>query len=304
MSSNVEKYLVVLAGPTAVGKTSLSLSLALRYNTAIVSADSRQLYREMQIGTAKPTPEELASVPHHFIDHLSLDEEYTAGRFQRECSALLAELFQTKDIVLLVGGSGLYLRAAIEGFDEMPEVPLEIRDRWKEVLKEQGIEHLRHELLRLDPVYHAEVDLHNARRLVRALSMIETTGKPFSDFRNQARQDNPFQIIKVFCNLPREELYERIESRVDQMIADGLLEEVQSLQRYRETQAMQTVGYREIIAHLDGACTLEEAIDKIKQHTRNYAKRQLTWFRNQGDWKEFNPPNEEEIALFIHEKRE
>lgn len=301
MPPNVNKYLVVIAGPTAVGKTVLSADLAGRYETVVVSADSRQIFREMDIGTAKPTPAEMRGVPHHFIDRLSLDTPYSAGRYARDCHALLDELFQEHRLVFLTGGSGLYIRAVIEGFDKMPEVSLEVRRKWERVQAEEGIEALQDAMSRQDPEFASQVDMQNPRRLVRALALMETSGKPVSELRKAAKQALPFEVIRVFCNLPRKELYERVHARVDAMMKAGLVEEVRSLMPYRDAQAMQTVGYKELVAHFDGKYTMDEAIAKIRQHSCNYAKRQITWFRNQGDWTEINPPDPEVIHQLIRE---
>lgn len=293
-----------MAGPTGVGKTQVTLDLASRFGSVIVSADSRQIYREMAIGTARPTPVQRDQVPHYLIDYVSLSEEYSAGRYARECTQLLEQLFMHHDIVFLAGGSGLYIRAVIEGFDEMPAVPGEIREKWTRSFEERGLAFLQQELSLRDPGYTTKVDLQNPRRLIRALSVMDASGTSFSALRKKHPVEHPFEILKIFCNLPRKELYTRIHQRVDEMIVQGLVEEVTSLLPYRHTQAMQSVGYREIIAYLDGASTLEEAIAKIKQHTCNYAKRQLTWFRHQGDWTEFNPPDVEVIDRFIRRKLE
>jgi tRNA dimethylallyltransferase len=295
----VNKYLVVIAGPTAVGKTQIAIELAKRFQTVIVSADSRQLFREMNIGTAKPTQAELAAVPHYFINHASLDEPYSAGKYALECHTLLERLFEKHHIVFLVGGAGFYVRAVIEGFDKMPTVPLQIREKWERIQRDEGLHVLQDALRKADPEFSKLVDMKNHRRLVRALSLIDTSGKTVTELRKQARASLPFNVLKFFLNLPREELYARIHARVDAMIAAGLVDEVRSLLPYRDAQAMQTVGYKEVIEYLDGKCTLDEAIMKIKQHSCNYAKRQLTWFRNQGDWLEFNPPEAEEIAKYI-----
>lgn len=288
-----------MAGPTAVGKTAASVKLAFRFDTEVISADSRQIYREMSIGTAKPTPDQLSRVKHHFIDHISLNEEYSAGRYARECLALLSTLFEQHDIVIMTGGSGLYIKAVIDGFDEMPSVSRDIRDKWKLAYTEKGLAFLQQELTILDPGYADTVDMQNAHRLIRALSVIEASGKPFSELRKKQEANRPFEIIKVLCNLPRQELYARIHQRVDDMVTNGLVEEVKSLLHHRHTQAMQTVGYKELLSWMDGACTYEEAIAKIKQHSCNYAKRQLTWFRHHGDWTEFSPPDVGAIVDFV-----
>lgn len=290
---------MVIAGPTAVGKTRIAIDLAKRYRSVIVSADSRQVFSGMRIGTARPTPEEEQEVPHFLVGHVAPGTSYSAGAYARECTALLDTLFAEHDIVFLVGGSGLYLRAVLEGFDDMPAVPAGIRQKWIHTFETQGIEALQHALQERDPVYAPQVDLQNPHRLIRALSVMEASGKLYSDLRRRSQAALPFHVMRILCNLPRPILYDRIHRRVDVMMTAGLLDEVRSLLPYRHTQVMQTVGYRELIASLDGAITLEEAVVKIKQHTCNYAKRQLTWFRHQGDWNEFNPPDTAEIAAYI-----
>jgi tRNA dimethylallyltransferase len=302
MPPKVKKYLVVIGGPTGVGKTRIAIDLAKTYNTVIVSADSRQLYREMNIGTAKPTPEERAQVPHYLIDYVSIKDEYSAGGYARACKSLLQELFTERDIIFMVGGSGLYIRAVIDGFDEMPVVPKDIREKWKQIYTEKGIGFLQQEVTILDPEYAAKVDMENPHRLVRALSLMEVSNTPISILHRNVLEQRPFEVIRILCNLPRQELYDRIRNRVDEMISAGLINEVRSLLPYKDTQAMQTVGYKEIVSFLDGHLTQEEAIAKIKQHSCNYAKRQLTWFRHQGEWREFNPPEVDDIHHYIKSK--
>lgn len=294
------KYVIALAGPTAVGKTECAIALAQHFNTVILSADSRQVFRQLSIGTAKPTFEQLAVVPHHYVGHLNVTDTYSAGRWAEDALALLDRLFEQHDTVVVTGGSGLYFKALLDGFDDMPAVPDEVKDRWEHSFQAKGIGHLQEELSRKDPDYFESVDQSNPRRLLRALSVIDHTERPFSSFRQNEHADRPFAAIRIFCNRPREELYERINQRVDNMMADGLLDEVRAMLPHRDLQALQTVGYRELFAHLDGDMDLTSAVDKIKQHTRNYAKRQVTWFSNQGDWKEISPPDWPEIVAYIN----
>ncbi|MDX1478361.1 MAG: tRNA (adenosine(37)-N6)-dimethylallyltransferase MiaA [Saprospiraceae bacterium] len=302
MPSKSNKYVVAVAGPTAVGKTGIAIALAEHFDTVVLSADSRQMYRQMSIGTAKPTAEELARATHYFVDSLDITDRYSAGIWAREALALLDDLFQQHDLVIVTGGSGLYLRALLDGFDEMPDVPESYRTYWEETLETSGLAVLQTALQHRDPAYYAEVDHHNPHRLIRALTVIDYTGQPFSSFRREQQASRPFGAIRIFCNRPRDELYDRINRRVDAMIARGLVREAESLVRYQELQALQTVGYTEIFAYLAGKWDLETAIEKIKQHTRNYAKRQVTWFSNQGVWREFNPPEWQEIAEYITRK--
>ena len=273
------KKLIVIAGPTAVGKTAIAIKLAQHLKTDIVSADSRQFYREMFIGTAKPDDEELAQAKHYFINSHSIIENFTVGDFEKQALELLDKLFKTHDQVIMAGGSGLFIQAVTQGFDELPVAYPTTRTRLNQELAENGIQYLQEKLKTADPVYYAQVDLNNPQRLIRALEVFETTGKPFSSYRNASTNKRPFETIKIGLNLPREVLYERINQRVDVMINQGLLEEVQSLLPYRHFNALNTVGYNELFGYLDGKTDLDTAIALIKQNTRRFAKRQLTWFR-------------------------
>ncbi len=276
-----QKHLVVIGGPTAVGKTAAAIAVAQRLGTEILSADSRQFYRELNIGTAKPSPEERAAVPHHFIDSLSIHQDYSVGDFERDALQLLQGLFQRYDTLLLVGGSGLYLRAVCEGLDEFPEVPPAVRRQVRRLFEEEGLEALQEELRRRDPAYFARVDRHNPQRLMRALEVCLAAGRPFSSFRTGKPKPRPFQPLLFYLTLERPLLYRRIDQRVDAMMQEGLLEEARSLFPHRHLNALQTVGYQELFDYLEGKTTLEEAVRLIKRNTRRYAKRQLTYFRNQ-----------------------
>ena len=282
MSIN-SKTLVVVAGPTAVGKTAVAIELAKKLNTEIISADSRQFYREMAIGTAKPTPDELKQAKHHFIDSHSIKDSFSVGDFEEQGLALLEELFKKHDTVILVGGSGLYIKAICEGFDKLPSASPEVRDNLNIEFKNKGIIPLQEKLKVVDPVYYDRVDLNNPQRLIRALEVFETTGIPFSSYRKSTINNRPFRCVKIGLNLPREELYQRINQRVDIMVKDGLAEEVRSLLPYRHFNALNTVGYSEIFDYFDGKTDLVSAIELIKQNTRRFAKRQLTWFRKDKD---------------------
>lgn len=274
-----EKKLIVIVGPTAVGKTAVAIKLAQKLHTEIISADSRQFYREMVIGTAKPTTEELTQAKHHFVDSHSIAESFSVGDFEKQGLQLLDALFKKHDTVILVGGSGLYIKAICEGFDELPSASIETREKLNLEFSEKGINYLQEKLKAADPVYYNQVDLNNPQRLIRALEVIETTGKPFSSYRKATVNSRPFNIIKIGLNLPREVLYQRINQRVDEMIKQGLVEEVRSLLPYRELNALNTVGYSELFNYFDGKTDLNSAIELIKQNTRRFAKRQLTWFR-------------------------
>ena len=273
--------LLTIAGPTAVGKTALCVQLAQQFSTEIVSADSRQFFRELSIGTAKPTPAEMQGVPHHFIDSHSISEDYSAGRFATDCQALLTDLFQQHPLVILTGGSGLYVQAVTDGLDELPSVPPAVRTQLHAELVAHGLPHLVAELAETDPVAHARIDQQNPQRVVRALEITRATGRPFSSFHTDGPPpENPlFRNVKVALTREREELYERINRRVEHMLAAGLLDEVRALLPYRHHHALQTVGYQEIFGYLDGTYDWAEAVRLLQRNTRRYAKRQLTWLR-------------------------
>ncbi|RFZ82315.1 tRNA (adenosine(37)-N6)-dimethylallyltransferase MiaA [Mucilaginibacter terrenus] len=274
-----KKTLIVVAGPTASGKTAAAIDIARHFDTVVVSADSRQFFREMSIGTAKPTPLELAAAPHYFINSHSITESFSVGDFERDCIALLDELFKKHDVVILAGGSGLYIKAVCEGFDDLPTASTELRVKLNNSLEENGIKALQARLKEVDPVYYAEVDLDNPRRLIRALEVYETSGQPFSSFHKAHLNKRPFNIIKLGLEMPRDVLYNRINLRVDQMFQDGLLAEARALLPYRNLNALNTVGYTELFKYFDGKISLHDAISLIKQNTRRFAKRQMTWFR-------------------------
>jgi len=281
----MQKRLIVIGGPTASGKTALAIQLANYYNTEIISADSRQFYKELIIGTAKPTKEELNQAPHHFINSHSIKEHLNAGRFAIEANEILKNLFISKNVVILVGGSGLYINALINGLDNLPSVDEKHRIELKEEFKLNGINSILDELKKKDPEYFNKVDQQNHQRIIRALEIIRTSGKPYSYFLGKKKQNNNFEVNSYVIDFPREQLYNRINLRVDSMMNQGLLSEVESLINFRSHPTLQTVGYKEIFEYLDGKNPLPITIELIKQHTRNYAKRQLTWFKHQGDYK-------------------
>ncbi|WP_158991555.1 tRNA (adenosine(37)-N6)-dimethylallyltransferase MiaA [Mucilaginibacter sp. L196] len=280
---NNNKTLIVIAGPTAVGKTAIAIQVAKHYNTVVLSADSRQFYREMSIGTAKPDADELAAVKHHFIDSHSIHENFSVGDFEKQALALLDELFKEYDAVVMAGGSGLYIKAICEGFDNLPVADAGIRDKLNKDFTELGIKHLQERLKEVDPDYYEQVDIQNPQRLIRALEVFETTGKPISYYRKSTVNKRPFNIVKIGLNLPRDILYQQINYRVDKMIELGLIDEVKSLISHRSLNALNTVGYSELFDHFDGNIDLESALELIKQNTRHFAKRQLTWFRKDKD---------------------
>jgi tRNA dimethylallyltransferase len=273
------KTLLVIAGPTASGKTAAAIRLARHFNTVILSADSRQFYREMSIGTAKPDAEELAAAKHYFIDSHSINELFSVGDFEKQGLALLDDLFKVHDVVILVGGSGLYIKALCEGFDDIPQADEGIREQLNDELAEKGITPLQEELKIVDPAYYNEVDINNPQRIIRALEVYRSTGQPFSFYRKATINKRTFNCIKIALDVPREVLYSRINTRVDVMVAQGLVEEVRSLLPYRQLNALNTVGYSELFDHFDSKTDLNKAIEMIKQNTRRFAKRQLTWFR-------------------------
>lgn len=293
---SAKKYLLVVGGPTASGKTDFAVALARYFDTEILSADSRQFYREMSIGTAKPDEATLSTVPHHFVNSLSITESYSAGDFEREALEILDKIYQTKNIAILAGGSGLFIRAVCEGLDEFPEVPPSVRQLVEQWYLEGGLTGLQKRLAAADPDYFAVVDKDNPQRLMRALAVQEASGNPYSSFRRGKSVARTFIPIYIALHRPREVLYERINHRVDQMVEQGLVAEARSLFAQSHLNALQTVGYQELFEHFSGNCSLETAINAIKQHSRNYAKRQMTWFRNQGSWKHFKP---EETTLCL-----
>lgn len=267
-----------VTGPTASGKTAAAIELARRTGAEIVSFDSRQFYRGMDIGTAKPTADELSAVPHHFIGHLPVDADYSVGDYEKDALACIADIHARGRHVVMVGGSGLYLQAVEHGMDVFPDVPSSVRDEVSALFRQEGLPVLQKLLREKDPAYYAQVDTQNPRRLTRALEICLATGRPYSSFLGMEKPPRPFRVEKINLSLPREELYRRIDRRVDSMMADGLLDEVRSLLSYRHCNAMQSVGYREFFDYFDGMIPLEQAVESVKQHTRNYAKRQITWF--------------------------
>jgi tRNA dimethylallyltransferase len=285
MATNT-KSLIVIVGPTAVGKTAIAIEVARHFRTEIISADSRQFYREMSIGTAKPTPNELADVPHHFINNLSIHDEYTAGMYEREALAVLDQIFRKHNVAVMVGGSGLFIRAVCEGFDSFKGE--EVTDEVKEKIRLLSLEQMQQEVSKLDPEYFDKVDKQNPRRLQRALEVIYGTGRKYSDQRTGAVAKRNFNIVKIGLELPREVLYDRINKRVDAMRKAGLWEEAIALYPYKNLQTLQTVGYQEVFDCIDGKLSKSEAIDKIKQNSRNYAKRQMTWFKKDESIKWFD----------------
>lgn len=292
--------LVVVVGPTAVGKTAVTISLAQHFKGEIISSDSRQFYKEMEIGTAKPNPEEMALVPHHFVNSHTIHQDYDAGAFASDAEALLSSLFQKNKVQFMVGGSGLYVKAFCDGLDEMPETDLKIREELNKQLETEGLGNLLEELKGADPVYYTEVDQKNPQRVIRGLEVIRSTGLPYSHFRQGgSKKEHPFQMVRIGLDMDRALLYERIDRRMDLMIEQGLFDEAKRLFPYREKNALQTVGYKEIFDYLEGRYDRGEAIRLLKRNSRRYAKRQMTWFRKDEEVQWFRPDQLNEIIQFI-----
>ncbi|MBB5647816.1 tRNA (adenosine(37)-N6)-dimethylallyltransferase MiaA [Pedobacter cryoconitis] len=295
------KTLIVIAGPTAIGKTALAITLAQHFTTEIISADSRQFFKEMSIGTAKPHADELAAAKHHFIDSHSINTFFSTGDFEKQALGLLDEIFTRHDLAIMVGGSGLYLDAVTKGLDELPDTDMEIRSQLNQLFETEGLEPIKAQLEAADPEYYAKVDQANTQRLIRGLEFFLSTGKKVSSFLTNSKKERSFNIIKIGLNMERPLLYERINHRVDVMLEEGLLEEVKSLKDYRELNALKTVGYTELFDYLDGTITYDIAVDKIKQNTRRFAKRQLTWFRRDTQIHWFSPDQSAEVINFLEE---
>lgn len=293
------KTLVVLLGPTAVGKTDISLELAEELHTSIISADSRQLYADLKIGTAAPTPDQQARLRHYFVGSLQLSDYYSAAQYADEVLALLEQLFQSQDTVLMTGGSMMYIDAVCQGIDDIPTIDADTRAMMWERYEEVGLEGLQRELKMLDPEYYAIVDLKNYKRIVHALEICYMTGKTFTSFRQRKQVQRPFHIIKIGLKRERDELFNRINQRVDQMMREGMLEEAKKVYPFRHLNSLNTVGYKELFKYLDGEWTLDEAVEKIKRNTRIYAKKQLTWFKKDMSIRWFHPNQRTDIISYI-----
>ena len=296
------KTLLVLIGPTGVGKTELSLRLAEKFGSPIISSDSRQLYADLKIGTAAPTPEQLNKVPHHFVGTLKLTDYYSAAQYEAEVLKLLEKLFQSKDVIVMTGGSMMYVDAVCKGIDDIPTVDKETRELLIHRYEAEGLERLCSELKLLDPEYYKIVDLKNPKRVIHALEICYMTGKTYTSFRTRSTRERPFHILKIGLTRDREELYERINRRVDIMMEDGLLEEVKSVYPYKHLNSLNTVGYKELFNYLDGVWDLPFAIEKIKQNSRIYSRKQMTWFKRDNEITWFHPDQEEDIMDYIKKK--
>ncbi len=293
-----KKTVIIIAGPTAVGKTSAAIALAKHFHTKIISADSRQCFKELNIGVARPSEEILKEVKHYFIASHSVKDEMTAADFEKFALQTVSELFITKDVVIMVGGTGLYIKAFCEGLDEIPEVNSELRIMINAQFKAKGMEWLQNEIKQKDPEFYKSGEIQNPRRMMRALEVVESTGKSILSFRKGKKAEKDFNIIKIGLQLQKEELYKHINVRVDKMIESGLFNEVKALIPFRKLNALQTVGYSEIYNYLDGNISFEQAVEEIKKNTRQYAKRQMTWFRKDKEIKWFAPEQIKEIIEY------
>lgn len=295
------KTLLVVLGPTGVGKTEISLRLAEHFQCPIISSDSRQFYRELKIGTAAPTANQLARVKHYFIGTHSIHDEYNAGQYEIDVMSLLHEIFLEHDVVMLVGGSMMYIDAVCNGIDDIPSVDAQTRQFWTNQFEEKGLEFVQSELKRLDAIHYNEVDLNNAKRILHALEVCTITGRPFSEIRTGLRKVRPFNIVKIGMNRPREELYERINQRVIEMMNEGLLDEAKQFYKYRQLNTLNTVGYKELYEYLDGKWPLDFAINMIQQDSRRYAKRQMSWFNRDKEIAWFHPHDEDAILNYLNQ---
>jgi tRNA dimethylallyltransferase len=296
---NIKPTLIVVLGPTGVGKTEISLKMAEFLGCPIVSSDSRQFYRELKIGTAAPTENQLVRAKHYFIGSHSIFDEYNSGQYEQDVLSLLENLFQNKDVALLVGGSMMYIDAVCKGMDDIPTVDAETREFWQKKYAEHGLEFIQNELKRLDPTHFDEVDIQNPKRIMHALEICSITGKSYSELRTGKQKVRPFNILKIGLNRPRAELYTRINLRVDEMMQEGLLKEAEQFFKFRNLNTLNTVGYKELFEFFSGKISLEKAVELIKQDTRHYAKRQLTWFNRDKEINWFSPDNETEIFEFV-----
>lgn len=297
-----KKYLIVIGGPTASGKTKAAIKVANHFGVEIISADSRQFYREMNIGTAKPTKEELSRAPHHFVNNLSIKDSYTAGDYEREVIPFLDKLYESYDVAILTGGSGFFIQAVIEGLDDFPEVPQEIRDKNQKDFEEKGIKYLQKQVKKIEPEYYEIMENKNPHRLIRALSVYQASGKQFSSFLYQEPKNRNFEPIFICLEIERPVLYNRINERVDKMMNKGLLMEAKELHEYRHLTPLQTVGYTELFDFFEGKHSLKKAKELIKRNSRRYAKRQMTWFRKKTYWNRFYAKDPDAIIKFVNIK--
>ena len=296
---NSEKAIILIQGPTGIGKTSLSIKLASHFNTEIISCDSRQFYKELKIGTSPPSNEELQKIKHHFIQNISINDSYNISKFEIDANKKINELFNIYNKIIVVGGSGLYANALCNGIDDIPNISENTRDKIQELYQNKGIEYLRNILFKKDKIYFNSVDLQNPRRIIRALEVIYETNKKFSYFRKNTTKKRDYKIIKIGLQIERDCLYERINKRVDLMIKLGLINEVKSLMKHKNKNALKTIGYNEIFNHIEGKLSLDKAIEEIKKNSRRFAKRQITWLKRDNEIKYFHPKNTDKIIKFI-----
>lgn len=294
--------LVVIIGPTGIGKTELSIDIAQHFNTEIISCDSRQMYRELKIGTAAPDQKQLNTVKHHFVGNLSIHDYYNASEFETQTLALLSNLFQKKKHVVMTGGSGLYVNAVVNGIDDLPTIDISIREKLINRLEKEGIDSLKGELEKVDPAYYEIADLNNSKRILKALEIFQMTGKPYSTFRIATKKNRPFNIKQVGLTMDREKLYDRINLRVDLMLEAGLIEEAKQFHKYKDLNSLNTVGYKELFGYFDKKYDLEEAIRLIKRNSRRYAKRQYSWFHRDDTIKWFNREDKTGILEYLESK--
>ena len=299
MSNN--KFIIVITGPTGIGKTGLSIQLAQKLQCPIISADSRQIFKEMKIGTAAPTPEELSKAPHYLIGTRSIFDYYSAYEYEQEAIALTQTLFKTTDFIILTGGSMMYVDAFCNGIDELPTIDPELREDLQKSYQNEGLESIRRQLKMLDPEFYKQVDLKNPKRVIHALEICLMTGRPYSELRTNTKRERPFHIFKTGLNMDRGLLHERINQRVDQMVAEGLEEEARKLYPHKKLNALNTVGYREFFDYFDANISRDKAIELIKRNSRRYARKQLSWFRRDEEIKWFSPHNPEEVISFVEE---
>jgi tRNA dimethylallyltransferase len=298
----MQPYLIVICGPTGIGKTPVAIEIASFLHTVVISADSRQVFREMKIGTAAPNENELTSISHYFVHSRSIHEPYNASIYESEVTGFLSEHFKENSIALMVGGSGLYIDAVCNGIDDLPTINKDLRDKWHAIYDEQGIGILQSKVKEIDPVYFSQVDQNNPKRLQKAIEVYEMTGQPYSSFLTKEKKIRSFQILKIALNTNREDLYNRINQRVDKMVENGLLNEARDLYPFRNLTPLKTVGYSELFDYFDGKMSQDEAVVKIKDHTRAYARRQITWFRRDKDIIWFEPENINGIIRYIQQK--
>ncbi|PLX11754.1 MAG: tRNA (adenosine(37)-N6)-dimethylallyltransferase MiaA [Marinilabiliales bacterium] len=299
MESKKPATLIVIQGPTAVGKTSVSIELAKKYNCDIISADSRQFYKEIPIGTAAPKFEEMDGVKHHFIGNISIENYYNVSMFEMEVLSLLKNYFKNNNIMIMVGGSGLYIDAVCKGIDRLPDIDLNLRESLKSLFENEGLKAIQEKLLNLDPEYYKQVDINNPKRILRALEVCLQTGKTYTSLRKGKPAKRPFKIIKIGLEMDRKQLNERIERRLYSMLEEEWLDEVKSVIKYRNVNALNTVGYKELFKYLDGDWDFQTAIEKIKVNTRRFAKRQITWFKRYDDIVWFSPKDTDNIVEFL-----